>query len=86
MKHLGVILGHFMDTWGGHSGGPHWGWWSDEPWPRVVGVQSAGASTPGDDTSGDNEAGGGPALSDLITYARSNYPSVRFHHALGGTV
>ena len=30
--------------------------------------------TPGDDTSGDNEAGGGPALSSLITYARQNYP------------
>ena len=70
----GYVLGHFMDTSRGHSGGPHWGWWSDEPWPRVVGVQSTGASTPGDDTSGDNEAGGGPALSDLIAYARSNYP------------
>lgn len=70
----GYVMGHFMDTSGGHSGGPYWGWWDDEPWPRVVGVHSVGASTPGDDTSGDNEAGGGPALSDLVAYARSNYP------------
>ena len=30
-------MGHFMDTARGHSGGPYWGWWGDEPWPRVVG-------------------------------------------------
>lgn len=70
----GYVMGHFMDTSGGHSGGPYWGWWDDEPWPRVVGVHSVGAATPGSDTSGDNEAGGGPALSSLVAYARSNYP------------
>jgi hypothetical protein len=36
-------------------------------------VQSAEASTPANNTSGDNEYGGGPALSSLITWARSNY-------------
>jgi hypothetical protein len=54
------------------------GWWDNEPWPRVVGV----GSTIGDTsvkstnvvTNGDNEYGGGPALSALISWARSNYP------------
>jgi V8-like Glu-specific endopeptidase len=67
------VLGHFNDIVPGHSGGPAWGWWDGEPWPRVVGVQSAEASTPASNTSGDNEYGGGPALSSLITWARSNY-------------
>jgi V8-like Glu-specific endopeptidase len=69
----GYVLGHFMDITGGHSGGPVWGWWGNEPWPRVVGVQSAEASTPANNTSGDNEFGGGPALSRLITYSRDNF-------------
>jgi V8-like Glu-specific endopeptidase len=70
----GYVMGHFNDATGGHSGGPVWGWWSGEVWPRVVGVQSAEASIPAFDTSGDNEFGGGPALSSLISWARSNYP------------
>ena len=69
----GLVLGHFNDIVPGHSGGPAWGWWDGEPWPRVVGVQSAEASTPAPNTSGDNEYGGGDALSALITWARSNY-------------
>lgn len=69
----GYVMGHFMDITPGHSGGPYWGWWENEPWPRVVGVQSAEASKPEYTTSGDNEAGGGPAFSKLISYARSNY-------------
>ena len=70
----GFVLGHFIDTSPGHSGGPYWGWWGEEPWPRLVGTDSTSPKTPGDDTSGDNEAGGGSALSSLITYARQNYP------------
>ena len=70
----GYVLGHFNDIVIGHSGGPVWGWWDNEQWPRVVGVQSAEASTPSNNTSGDNEFGGGPALSSLIAWARSNYP------------
>lgn len=70
----GYVMGHFMDTVGGHSGGPYWGWWDDEPWPRVVGTDSTSPSSPGSGTGGDNEAGGGPALSALISWARSNYP------------
>ncbi len=70
----GMVLGHFNDTTGGHSGGPIWGWWEGEEWPRVVGVCSAEASTPAFNTSGDNEFGGGDALSALIAFARSEHP------------
>ena len=70
----GLVLGHFNDVTPGHSGGPTWGWWTGEPWPRVVGVASAEAATPSNSTTGDNEFGGGTALSALISYARSNYP------------
>lgn len=70
----GLVLGHFNDTAPGQSGGPVWGWWADEEWPRVVGVCSAEASRPAPDTSGDNEFGGGPALSALIAFARTHHP------------
>src|SRR5262249_37771930 len=70
----GYVLGHFNDVVPGHSGGPVWGWWDGEPWPRVVGVQSAEASVPAMNTSGDNEFGGGPALISLVSYARNTYP------------
>ncbi|MDF9800256.1 V8-like Glu-specific endopeptidase [Catalinimonas alkaloidigena] len=69
----GLVMGTFIDITPGNSGGPVWGWWGDEPWPRVVGVVSAESSSPGFSTSGDNEAGGGEALSVLITYSRDNY-------------
>lgn len=74
----GYVLGHFNDFTPGQSGGAIWGWWGDEPWPRVVGVGSTIGSTavqtPTGSTTGDNEYGGGPALSTLISLARSNYP------------
>jgi V8-like Glu-specific endopeptidase len=65
----GFVLSHFIDTVGGQSGGPYWGWWEDEPWPRVVGDDSTSPRG-----IGANEAGGGPALSSLISWARTNYP------------
>jgi V8-like Glu-specific endopeptidase len=68
------LLGNFIDYQPGQSGGPYWGWWGDEPWPRVIGTASTLPDTPSPDTSGDNEGGGGPALSSLIGYARSHYP------------
>lgn len=75
----GYVMGHFNDITPGNSGGPCWGWWSEEPWPRVVGVASTIGSTavqtPTGSTSGDNEFGGGPALSSLISWARSNFPA-----------
>lgn len=70
----GSVLGHFNDIVGGHSGGPVWGWWGEEPWPRVVGTQSTEANVPNDSTSGDNEFGGGLALTQLIQWARDNRP------------
>lgn len=74
----GYVLGNFNDFTPGQSGGPAWGWWGNEPWPRVVGVGSTIGSTavqaPTGSTKGDNEYGGGPALSALISWARSNYP------------
>lgn len=73
------VLGHFNEFTPGQSGGAVWGWWDDEPWPRVVGVGSTIGSTavqtPTGSTNGDNEYGGGPALSTLISWARDNYPA-----------
>jgi hypothetical protein len=49
-----------------------------EPWPGVVGAHSTSSFVcppAPSDTSGDNEFGGGPALSNLISWARSNYSS-----------
>ena len=31
---------HRGEVWPGQSGGPYFGWWEGEPWPRVVSVQS----------------------------------------------
>jgi hypothetical protein len=70
----GYVIGHYIDTERGHSGGPFWGWWSGENYPRVIGDQSSAPSNPGPTTSGDNEASGGPALSALITWCRTNFP------------
>ena len=74
----GYVLGHFNEFTPGQSGGSVWGWWAGEPWPRVVGVGSTIGSTavqaPTGSTSGDNEYGGGPALSTLIGWARTNFP------------
>ena len=74
----GYVMGHFNEFTPGQSGGISWGWWEEEPWPRVIGVGSTIGSTavqtPTGSTTGDNEYGGGPALSALITWARTNYP------------
>ena len=74
----GYVLGHFNEFTPGQSGGSAWGWWGEEPWPRVVGVGSTIGSTavqqPTGSTIGDNEYGGGPALSSIISWARSNRP------------
>jgi hypothetical protein len=48
------------------------GWWGEEkPWPRLIGTASTLPDTPSNDMSGDKEGGGGPALSSLIAYART---------------
>lgn len=73
----GYVMGHFNEFTPGQSGGSIWGWWGDQPWPRVIGVGSTIGSTtvqePGG-TDSDNEYGGGPALSALISWARTNFP------------
>lgn len=73
----GFVMGHFNEFTPGQSGGSAWGWWEDEPWPRVVGVGSTIGSTavsaPHGSTNGDNEYGGGPPLSALISWARANF-------------
>jgi hypothetical protein len=56
------------DVWPGQSGGPFFGWWSGEPWPRVVGVQSA-------QNPQTNLAGAGNDIPSLVIQARSDFPS-----------
>lgn len=74
----GSVLGHFDDFTPGQSGGAAWGWFGEDPWPSVIGVGSTIGSTatqpPHGSTNGDNEFGGGPALSQLIGWARANRP------------
>ena len=58
---------HLGDVWPGQSGGPFFGWWSGEPWPRVVGDQSwQNAST--------NGASGGSYMVDMVIRARTDFP------------
>ena len=74
----GYMMGHFNEFTPGQSGGSIWGWWGNEPWPRVVGVGSIIGDTlvksPLVGTASDNGYGGGPALSGLISWARTNFP------------
>ena len=60
-------LGQQADIWPGQSGGPFFAWWSNEPWPRVVGVQSA-------QNSSTNSAGGGNDIPNLVNQARNDFP------------
>jgi len=69
--HDSYRIRHEIDVFPGQSGGPYFGWWSGEPWPRVVGIQSGqNLGGPG----GDNTCGGGNPLSDLINFARTAEP------------
>jgi V8-like Glu-specific endopeptidase len=62
---------HQNDVIPGQSGGPYFGWWEDEPWPRVIASQSAeNWGTAG----GPNAAGGGNPLPELINHARTVEP------------
>jgi V8-like Glu-specific endopeptidase len=57
---------HTADVWPGQSGGPFFGWWANEPWPRVVADQSwQNGST--------NGASGGSHMVDLIIRARNDF-------------
>jgi V8-like Glu-specific endopeptidase len=57
---------HQGDVWPGQSGGPFFGWWDGEHWPRAVGTQSWQNT----DTNG---ASGGSALVDLVIRARNEH-------------
>ena len=62
---------HRIDVIPGQSGGPYFGWWDSEPWPRVISTQSAqqwGGVT------GPNTSGGGNPLPELINFARTDAP------------
>lgn len=62
---------HQNDYWFGQSGGPAFGWWDGEAWPRVVGIYSAvnwGVA------GGPNANGGGNPLPELINHARTVEP------------
>jgi hypothetical protein len=62
---------HKIDVIPGQSGGPYFGVWDGEPWPRVVSIQSGeNLGGPG----GDNTCGGGNPLSELINTARTEQP------------
>eukprot|EP00770_Monocercomonoides_exilis_P010785 MONOS_10732.1-p1 / transcript=MONOS_10732.1 / gene=MONOS_10732 / organism=Monocercomonoides_exilis_PA203 / gene_product=endopeptidase / transcript_product=endopeptidase / location=Mono_scaffold00499:11864-15556(-) / protein_length=527 / sequence_SO=supercontig / SO=protein_coding / is_pseudo=false len=67
------LLGTFIDMTSGHSGGPVWGFFGDEDFPRVVALISSESATKGNDKDGDNNLSGGPALTHLINYAREQY-------------
>ena len=60
-------MSHHADVWPGQSGGPFFGWWSNEPWPRAVAVQSSQNST-------ENNGSGGQDMVDLIIQARNDHP------------
>jgi hypothetical protein len=68
----GYVLENFIDTSPGHSGGPYWGWWGEETFPSVIGVDSTSPDLVHEPSRG-NEAGGGPALKSLVAYAREKY-------------
>lgn len=58
---------HQADVIPGQSGGPMFGWWDGEPWPRVVADQSWQSSTT-------NGASGGSQMVDLVIRARNEFP------------
>ena len=58
---------HRADIWPGQSGGPFFGWWSGEPWPRVIGVQSG-------QNPQTNTAGAGNDIPNLVIQARNDFP------------
>jgi V8-like Glu-specific endopeptidase len=64
-EHQNIL--HRGDVWPGQSGGPFFGWWSGEPWPRAVSVQSW-------QNPSDNGSSGGSHLVDLVIRARADFP------------
>jgi len=70
----GSTLGHFIDITGGHSGGPIWGKWPNNPIPKIIAIQSTEAHTAAYNTQGDNQAAGaGKSMVNLVKYALIKY-------------
>jgi hypothetical protein len=77
--------GDVEDTWWEFSG-PFFGWWDSEPWPCVVGLQSAvvGGGPPAPNPNpqrpdyaypwGSAWAAGGQRMLDLIAFVRAQHP------------
>lgn len=66
----GVELEYRADTEGGQSGAPVYAWFGGSP--LVVGTHSGGEDNPGEPRQ--NLAAGGPALTNLLHWARNNWP------------
>ena len=60
-------MDHKADVFPGQSGGPFYGWWREDPWPRVVAVQSG-------ETPTENTASGGDDMVELIKKALKDFP------------
>ena len=58
---------HKGDVFPGQSGGPFFGWWSGELFPRVVAVQSG-------QNPDENSASGGADMVELVSRARRDFP------------
>lgn len=72
----GLEIEHQGDIASGDSGGPFWGFWNDGPY--VVGTCSGHETVGGPSWVGgedNNIAAGGDALSNLLGWARSNWPA-----------
>ncbi|MGF6931140.1 V8-like Glu-specific endopeptidase [Paraburkholderia sp. UCT70] len=73
----GLELEHHGDIASGDSGGPFWGFW-DDGFPYVVGTCSGHENISGPSWTGgedNNIAAGGGALSNLLSWARGNWPA-----------
>lgn len=66
----GLELEYRADTEGGQSGSPVYRWLNGAPW--VVGTHSGSEDNPGEPRQ--NVAAGGRALTNLLHWARSNWP------------
>ena len=72
----GLEIEHQGDVASGDSGGPFWGFWADG-FPYVVGTCSGNEVIGGPSWTGgedNNIAAGGGALSNLLSWGRSNWP------------
>ncbi|KAK2944808.1 putative trypsin-like peptidase domain-containing protein [Blattamonas nauphoetae] len=71
---IGPLTSHFyttsFDLTRGHSGGPVYGWFPDEDFPRILAVVSSESHPTEHAPQGQNHLSGGPAMAFLVNYAR----------------